>query len=157
MKEFYWEPGCGLMLSADFPQLMLSQQAQRSRPKWVWSLWRGGDPLYYLISVPALGLSDCGCCILFQTQRKENLLHIFFFSLKILEYILTLAQVPHPVITQIYWLNTMRNEAAILCCVNDGVLFCVGSSILNIVKFLFWIDATTEVQRIPSIFVLISC
>lgn len=33
-----------------------------------------------------------------------------------------------PVITQIYWLNTIRNEAAILCCVNDGVLFCVGSS-----------------------------
>lgn len=33
-----------------------------------------------------------------------------------------------PVIEQRYWLNTMRNQAAILCCVNDGVLFCVDSS-----------------------------
>lgn len=31
-----------------------------------------------------------------------------------------------PVITRRYWLNTMRNKAAILCCVTDGVLFCVG-------------------------------
>lgn len=36
-----------------------------------------------------------------------------------------------PVLMLRYWLNTMRNEAAIFCCVDEGVFFCVGSSGLH--------------------------
>lgn len=54
--------------------------------------------------------------------------HFFFLFEEFGIYANVSSGASSPVITRRYWLNTIRNEAAILCCVNDVVLFCIGSS-----------------------------
>lgn len=77
-------------------------------------------------SVSAVALSDW---LLHPVSKRKGrkTCYTFFFFEDFRIYANVSSGASSPVITPRYWLNPMRNEAAILCC----VFFCVGSSGLH--------------------------